>query len=388
MTRLTVQWGDGGSGTSALWSFAPVRLISGAAETVLAPGESLEVHDQAVRAIINVPGYRRYERTIEVPPTGEITVDLDGTSLVAQPGPGEAIGEDTGAPTGTRRVAVTIAPWAGPNVTALSADPTIALTWAHEGVTISRRSDSALPLTIDVATRFMPRRQLAIPPVGWSDSCTLSWHQTQDSVPRPRVEPAEVGGQLLMAYLLAGQYSLATAAARAIEAARASVSLAAWSAPSYTQLLIGYAYALSWDTGRLSAWCRRTAAADTLGTDGLILEAEAAWQRSSAQTALAILARAAGPVPPTLTFGAEMGLRLASVLPAALAPESAGSQTDSNVISYKAAGPRSQDLIRIMNDWLRLMTRADATAASVSTPQTSNTSPDVSEAPFSGACAG
>ena len=81
-----------------------------------------------------------------------------------------------------------------------------------------------------------------------------------------------------MAYLLAGQYSLAAAAARAIEAARASASLTAWSAPSYTQLLIGYAYALGRDTARLSVWCRRTAAVDTLGTDGLILEAEAGWQ--------------------------------------------------------------------------------------------------------------
>jgi hypothetical protein len=183
-----------------------------------------------------------------------------------------------------------------------------------------------------------------------------------------------------MAYLLAGQYSLAAAAARAIEAARASASPAAWSAPSYTQLLIGYAYALGWDTARLSAWCRRTSAADTLGTDGLILAAEAAWQRSNAQTALAILAKAAGSVPPTLTFGAEMGLRLASLIPAALQPQSGVDQIAADVINYKAAGPRGQDLIRIMNDWLRLMTRADATAASVSTPQTGNTSPDVSGA--------
>ena len=378
MTRLTVRWGDSGSGTTAPWSFAPVRLIGGQVETVLAPGESLEVSEEAVRAIVDVPGYRRYERTIEVPPTGDITVDLDGMSLVVQPGPSDVISQDTGVPSRTRRVAVIIAPWAGPDVTELSADPTIGLTWAQQGVTISRKSDSALPLAIDVATRFMPRRQLAIPPVGWSDSCTLSWHPTQDSVPRPRIEPADADGQLLMGYLLAGQYPLAAAAARAIEAARAADSLGAWSAPSYTQLLIGYAYALGWATARLSAWCRRTAAADTLGTDGLILAAEAAWQRSNAQTALAILARAAGRSPPTLTFGAEMGMRLASVIPATLQAGPATEGIDSSVIDFRRVGPSGQELIRIMNDWLRLMTRADANAASVSTPQTGNTSPDLS----------
>ncbi|MBV9355759.1 MAG: hypothetical protein JO023_09555 [Chloroflexi bacterium] len=377
MTRLTVQWGDAGSKTPAPWSFAPVRLIGEHVETVLGPGESLEVDDRVIRAIVDVPGFQRYERTIEVALGAEFTVDLQGRKLVRLPGPGGAIGKDAGAPDRTRRLAVSIAPWAGPDVTELSADPTIGLTWAHEGVMISRQSDSALPLAIEIATRFMPGRQLAIPPVGWSDSCTLTWHQTQDSVLRPRVEPSDACGQLLMAYLLAGQYSLAAAAARTIEAARTSVSVIAWSAPSYTQLLIGYAYALGWDTARLLAWCRRTAAADTLGTDGLILEAEAAWQRSSARTALAILIKAAGSVPPTLTFGAEMGLRLASVIPATLDTDSAAGQTNGYVINFNAAGPGGEDLIQIMNDWLRLMTRADAGAASLSTPQTGNTSPDV-----------
>ena len=40
-------------------------------ETVLAPGESIEVHDQIVRAIVDVPGFQRYERTIEIPLTGD-----------------------------------------------------------------------------------------------------------------------------------------------------------------------------------------------------------------------------------------------------------------------------------------------------------------------------
>ena len=381
MTRVTVRWTDSGHGPPAPWHFAPVLLIGEHVEMVLAPAESIEVQDRVVRAIVDIPGFQRYERTIEVPDANPFTVNLSGTDLTARPGQDARISKDTGAPDGTRRLAVTIAPWAGPNVNELSADPAVALNWAGEGVTISRQSDSALSLAIDIATRFMPRRQLAIPPVGPADSCTLSWHQPPGSVPRPRVEPADAGGQLLMGYLLAGQYPLAAAAARGIEAARGAASLISWSAPSYTQLLIGYAYALGRDTARLSAWCRRTAAADALGTDGLILAAAAAWQRSNAGGALTILVRAAGSVPPTLTFGAELGLRLASVLPLALRSASSIGPSRGQVIDYTSVGEGGQELIQIMNDWVPLMTRADASAGSVSVPQTGNTRPDVANAP-------
>ena len=382
MTRLTVRWTNSGHGPPGPSHFAPVRLIGEHVETILAPAESIEVQDQVIRAIVDVPGFQRYECTIEVPDANPLTVSLSETDLVARPGQNARISKDTGAPAGTRRLAVTIAAWAGPDVNELSADPIVAVNWAGDGVTISRQSDSALSLAIDIATRFMPRRQLAIPPVGPADSCTLSWHQAPGSAPWPRIEPADAGGQLLMGYLLAGQYSLAAAAARGIETVRAAASLTSWSAPSYTQLLIGYAYALGRDTARLSAWCRRTAAADALGTDGLILAAEAAWQRSNAGAALAILVQGASLVPPTLTFGAELGLRLASAIPATLGSASGTSPPDGAVIDYTSVGAGGQELIRIMNDWVRLMTRADAGAASVSTPQTGNTRPDVSNAPI------
>ena len=382
MTRLTVRWTDSEDGPPALWHFAPARLIGEHVEMVLAPEEGIEIQDQVVRAIVDVPGFQRYERTIEILDSNPFPVNLLGTDLIAQPGQDATISKDTGAPTGTRGLAVTIAPWAGPDVNELSADPAVAVNWAGDGVTISRQSDSALSLAIDIATRFMPRRQLAIPPVGPTDSCTLSWHQADGSVPRPRIEPVDVGGQLLMGYLLAGQYPLAAAAARGIERARAAASLISWSAPSYTQLLIGYAYALGRDTPRLSAWCRRTAAADALGTDGLVLAAAAEWQRSNAGSALAILVRAAGSVPPTLTFGAELGLRLASVLPLALDSAPAASLPRGQVIDYTLVGEGGQELIQIMNDWIPLMTQADASAVSVSIPQTGNIRLDVSAAPL------
>ena len=115
-----------------------------------------------------------------------------------------------------------------------------------------------------------------------------------------------------------------------------------------------------------------------LGTDGLILAAAAAWQNSDARSALAILVKAAGSVPPTLTFGAELGLRLAGAVPVALGPPAPGEP----VIDYTAAGAGSQELIRIMNNWMPLMTQADASVASVSVPRTRNTSLDVSGARF------
>ncbi|MGF1430780.1 hypothetical protein [Kitasatospora sp. LaBMicrA B282] len=86
----------------------------------------------------------------------------------------------------------------------------------------------------------------------------------------------EPTGRLLLEYLVAGKYAEAAAAARAVEVYRGQADPRSWTAPSCTQLLIGYAHGLGRDVARLAAWCRRTAAAEVLGPDGRVLAAVAA----------------------------------------------------------------------------------------------------------------
>ena len=244
-TRLTVRWSDGGDGLAAPWAFAPGpadRRPHGGRRRSRGEHRGPRPARPYRRRRSRLPAVRAHYRHHARWPAHGAPVG-DRLDRPARPERCDQQGHrraDRDAAAGGH-----VAPWAGPNVNELSVDPSVAVSWAGDAVTISRQSDSAVSLAIDIATRFMPRRQLAVPPVGPADACTLSWHQGPGSVPRPRVEPDDPGGQLLMGYLLAGQYSLAAAAARGIETARAAASLIAWSAPSYTQLLIGYAYALA-----------------------------------------------------------------------------------------------------------------------------------------------
>ena len=131
---------------------------------------------------------------------------------------------------------------------------------------------------------------------------------------RLRVEPADPVATLLMDYLIAGKFVLACAAARAIEKYRAGEDPSEWADPSYCQLLIGYSYALGRDRERLDRWCRRTDAEGSLGTDGLVLAAEAALLQLDEARSASIIERAAGAPPPLLAHGADIGQRIASVL--------------------------------------------------------------------------
>ncbi|MEV7740029.1 hypothetical protein AB0O75_49830 [Streptomyces sp. NPDC088921] len=140
----------------------------------------------------------------------------------------------------------------------------------------------------------------------------LVWRERLVGGSRPRIEPSDPTGQLLMEYLLSGMGATAAAAARAVEAFRGAAECLDWTVPSYTQLLIGYAYAAGRDTARLSAWCRRTGAAEHLGSDGSVLAASAAYWSGDRKRARKLLATVDGA--PTLVFGGELALLITTLL--------------------------------------------------------------------------
>ncbi len=365
MTTLSFQW-LGPKDLLARFSCAPVWIMSDEAELLLAPGERIEIAKGA-KIVAEVPGYERSEQEVQILDERPMTVSLNIADLAPRPQRAQTPGKEN---EGDSSVAIDVRPWNPLAATIPQGSADIRLAKAVGCVfTICRTAGEIIPLSLSVASKSTPRRQLAVPPAVNSASYRINWYQSHASVARPRLEPEDPEGWLLMEYLLSGKYAAAAAAARAVELSRGARSCLSWSAESYTQLLIGHAYALGGDSRRLMAWCRRTAAARLLGTDGLILAAEAAWKMSDRRASLKYLTRAANLPPATITFSVELGLRLASIQ---LSEVLAGEEC------RDAAVPAHDTLIRLRNDCLTILTHADADSATISLPQTSITSPDLS----------
>jgi hypothetical protein len=361
--------------------FVPARIVTTEVELVLSHGESAWVDQGQTRVFVEAPGFQLHDRSVVIPDQESFTLVLKPQDLI----PEIAFINTERTPA---TVAVDLAPWSepcrGPGGTA-----ELVLATLDQGFEISRQVGDLLPIRVDIATRVTPRRRLAVPPLGTSDTYLINWRQRRAHVQRPWVEPTDPGGRLLIAYLLTGRNELAAAAARLVERLRGTSSPIDWAAASYTQLLIGYAYALGRDHTRLGRWCRRTCAAATLGADGLVLEAEAAWQLGDAEKALTLLASTEKLSPPTLTYGAEIGLRLAALLaahsgrkgsPASQAVDAAvrAPQQDGESSPLASQGERQQAVVRMANRWLPLLTRADADAPNLSVPETRTIKPDLS----------
>ncbi|WP_370948825.1 hypothetical protein AB5J62_15060 [Amycolatopsis sp. cg5] len=231
-------------------------------------------------------------------------------------------------------------------------------------MTVDHLAGAPQAMRLEVASRRTPRRVLGVPPLGAAESVRVLWHRPHSSVARPRVEPDDPFGRHLMRYLLAGQHAAAAAAARTVERLRGAASTVNWSAPSYTQLLVGYAYALGGDRARLALWCRRTAAARTLGADGLALAAESAWRHHDDEATVRLLTEASRFAPPTLRFGMEIGLRLTTLIDG----DRLGKELD------------LAPLEAVRRRYIALLVKTDASSATLSVPQTNVTSPDLSRA--------
>lgn len=366
MTILRIAWsGEGGPPWSPV---VPVRLRSLDREAVLVMGEAITVRPGEVELEIDVPSFRFARLIRQVPAVDKYTIRLSPAILIPS--------SDKRAEYWPPSVAINLDAWGSADV-GPKRSVEVALTFQQWGLTVSRIAGSEIPLSFDVATRVTPRRRLAVPPVGPSDLYRVMWQGRGGALPRPSVEPTDPGGQLLIRYLLGGQYALASAAARGVERLRGGENPLDWAAPSYTQLLIGYAYALSYDGRRLSVWCRRTAAALMLQGDGLVLEAASAWHEGNPKRSAALLGRASSQAPPTLAFGVELGTHLAMLLAGLFHSDATAVE---NGPGQASLAPCDQGYVRAADSWMRLMTVVDAETANLSIPQTRNLRPSLAGA--------
>ena len=333
--------------------FVPARVrAAGGFDFIAAPGELTSVPPGQIVLEVEAPGYSPLTLTTEVATGERYEAELSEEMLTPREG---AIGSED-AP---RAIAVEVLPWSPPVVPLPVRKDDVELRAIEGGFAIARKAAVALSAGIELATRTTPRRLLAVPPVAAGDDYQVMWYRPPYLARRPRIEPVDPGGRLLMVYLIGGRYRLAAAAARGVERARGHADPLAWVTPSYTQLLIGYSYALGEDRWRLSAWCERTAASTELGSDGLVLAADSAWQHGRAREARDLLVRA--DQLPTVTLGGEMGVRLATLIIAMhVEPD--------------------QALLAVVNRWLPVLTRADGNAVNLSVAATATTSPDVEAA--------
>jgi len=174
---------------------------------------------------------------------------------------------------------------------------------------------------------------------------------------RPALTPGDVPSQLLLWYLRAGEHDVTRVMAQALARSRAQTEPIRWAAPSFSQLLIGYAYALSADAPALAAWCRRTDAARFLGTDGVILTAHSAWERNDRHGAARLLVQAGEMAPPVVGFGLEIGVRLAFLL--------AGNRA--RQVTFDSLEGLGEALARLVTNYGRLSTKSDPEAITVTT---------------------
>ena len=236
MTRLTVSW----IGTDAAASIAcvPVRIVTADVDLLVAPGESVRVRQGQLRVFVEAPGFLPQELSVATEDKENFPLVLNPRNLVAESGAAPA---EYTPPT----VAVDLAPWSRPRHGPAGAAELVFATF-ERGFEISRHAGDMLPIRLEIATRVTPRRRMAVPPLGESDTYRVSWQQRRTHVQRPRVEPTDPGGQLLMAYTTRQHETTwpprRRVASNACAVRRRRLTRAA---ASYTQLLIGYAYTSS-----------------------------------------------------------------------------------------------------------------------------------------------
>lgn len=386
MTTLTIKWRPVAASETkhpmvqtvlALLEICPIRVDWNTTSTVIVPGEPFSVTSgEAISITIELPRLKTIHQRHSIPVNGRKTLSLDTDGLLRDLADHGILADDSfgllprtsggdlppyqykiksvnvDIHVGLRRLAP---------IAASLFPRSAALAGGKSAVTVS--GSRPVSLSAKVASRKSLPRIMMIPYAGTkANECRIVTVTPVGASPRLRVEPADPVATLLMDYLIAGNFVLACAAARAIEKRRADRNPSEWAKPSYCQLLIGYSYALGRDIDRLYRWCHRTDAKDSLGTDGLILAAEAARLQLNNVRSANLIGRAAGAPPPLLAHGVNIGLRIASVLLA----ECDQPVPDSS--SWAPSASQAARLRQIRKELSRLLFVADAESSSLSIP--------------------
>jgi hypothetical protein len=384
MTALVIRWSPVTTAVAdlpiardvlTLLQVSPIDVVSAGESILVVPGESFDLPPGgSVSMTVELPRLKTFRAESPVPDGDKAILSLDTDGVLEELADRGVLTEESRAlvPRTSRgdlphrRYEITsvtvdvarglrrLAPAAASRVARVAA-----LASADSGVAVS----GGLPVSLSakVASRKTPPRYMMLPFVGpAANECRVVPVTPVGAATRLRVEPADPAATLLMDFLLAGKFAQASAAARAIERHRAGADMLDWARPSYCQLLIGYAYALGDDVERLEHWCRRTDAAGSLGTDGLVLAAEAAFQRLDLSGACRTIVRVAQAPPPLLLHGADIGLRIAGLLLADIEQPSGYAK---DPIAPQAAG-----LHEVRSRFTRLLFVADAASSPLSIP--------------------
>ena len=383
MTTLTIRWLPATTSVAnlpiaqdvfTLLRLSPLHILSGTTSVVLIPGESVELAPGGPLLItIDIPRLKTIYAYGTVPEGERATLELGTDGLLTELADRRVLTKESSdlrprtsrgdLPTSRYEIkTMTIDVNKGLRqlapVAASSLPRQAVLEGADSAVTVS----GTLPVSLSarVSSRKTLPRYMMIPYASSAaNECRVIPVTPVGASTRLRVEPTDPAAVLLMDYLIAGKFVLACVAARAVEKERADRDPLEWATPSYCQLLIGYSYALGRDAKRLERWCRRTDAAGSLGTDGLVLAAEAARLQRDSDGSVSAIEQVAEAPPPLLIHGADIGLRIVSVLLAEIDEKS----EDSVPLSS-----RIKRLRDVRSNFMRLLFVADAESSPLSIP--------------------
>jgi len=361
LARIAFRWRD--KPQAFLARTIPFRIEAGGEEAVVAPGEPVMVPrgPVVVTAVVPYGRSRRFELTTGNDDVLEIPEDAGAIARLAFPEQ-EPTGQATGVTAVTGALAFNASRWSQAPVP-LPESTGLRFERAGDLVRISSEGSPSAPARLVMASKTTPAREMAVPLVAPGESAVINLAARRSWGARPSLVPDELPPRLLLAYLDAGEYDIAGTMARALARAYGEAGTIRWAAPSFAQLIIGYAHALNDERRALAAWCRRTDAARFLGTDGVILAAELAWQRRDRQEAAKLLANAAAMDPPVMSFGLEIGVSLAFGLGAS----GGGGYIDFSRLEH------GEQLARLATDYSRISARSDPQSVTVTRPQFART---------------
>ncbi len=352
--RVRFRWPDEYRAT--LGRTLPLVLRAGGVDRVVAPGEPVDLPAGRVTAAAVVPGGAPLTAELAPADHGLLEVPFPASDVLraafADPAAGE---ERTGDARGS--LAFRVARWSGATAP-LPEDDWLRISRDHGLLRIGGRQETSAPLRLRLAGSSTPTREIAIPRVALDESAVVHVAFDRPWGARPALTPSDDASRLLLAYLDVGEYRLAGAMARALARAIADRDPVRWASPSFAQLLIGYACALSGDAGALAGWCRRTQAARFLGADGLILEAQSAWLLGQPRQATDLLVRAEA-ARPVMALGLGVAVRLAFRLAA---------DPDSARVDFGRLKHGGEALARLVTSYSKVSAETDPLAATVTRP--------------------
>jgi hypothetical protein len=213
---------------------------------------------------------------------------------------------------------------------------------------------------VRVASLGTPNRTMNIPPEheALGPASQLVWKSSRQGRVFPLIEPVDPRTRLLLAYLLQGDYAQARAAADAFIENLVREQPLLLSAPSYTQLVLGYAYGLGGPATALAKWCRRTEAAAALGADGMVLAALSASRSGSHEESISHLVECSKFDAPVLWLGTEIGIDLAETYLTA----------NDDLSSFPSGTGVDVALKKLIVGWRRVQARTDPASPVVSIP--------------------